>query len=121
MAPTPCGVRDTKSGGQARCVHPLGGQPGLPPRRLGNGVMAVRATKTQPKPPPNLSPPARKWWRTIADEFGITDAAGILILNTAAEAFDRMKEAQGTLARVGLTTTDRHGQLRAHPCTGIER
>ena len=54
----------------------------------------MRATKTEPKPPSNLSPPARKWWRTIADEYAIVDGAGLLILNTAAEAFDRMKEAQ---------------------------
>src|SRR5262245_3974597 len=32
-----------------------------------------------------------------------------------------MKEAQQTLAKKGLVTADRHGQLRAHPCCAVER
>jgi phage terminase small subunit len=83
----------------------------------------LRVQPRQPvaHPPVTLSPDAQTWWRQLCDEHDITDAGGILLLNTTLEAWDRMKEAQGVLAREGLTLPDRFGHLKPHPCSVIER
>jgi len=74
-----------------------------------------------PKPPPTLSAPARKFWRSIADEYDIRDSAGLAILNVAAGAFDRAAQAAKVIAREGLLVADRYGVQKPHPCTVIER
>ncbi|MFZ1429140.1 MAG: P27 family phage terminase small subunit [Geminicoccaceae bacterium] len=73
------------------------------------------------RPPQRLSAEARKAWRKLADEYGIADDAGLLILNTAFEAFDRMREAQAGIEKEGSTIVDRFGQLKAHPLLPVER
>jgi P27 family predicted phage terminase small subunit len=73
------------------------------------------------KPPKNLSRESRNLWRRIQDEYGITDEAGLLILATGLEAFDRMRLSQEILSNEGMTTTDRYGQPKAHPMTTVER
>jgi P27 family predicted phage terminase small subunit len=73
------------------------------------------------KAPKNLSREGKNLWRRIQDEYGITDEAGLLILATALESFDRMRQAQDILSNEGMTTTDRFGQARAHPAATIER
>ena len=79
-------------------------------------------TLTQsPKPPATLSAAGRKWWQRIQQEYQITSSGGLLVLTAASEAFDRMKEAQAVISKEGLTVTDRHGQIKVHPCTQIER
>jgi P27 family predicted phage terminase small subunit len=72
-------------------------------------------------PPKNLSREATKLWRKLQEEYGITDEAGLLILRTGLEAFDRMRQAQEILSNQGMTTTDRFGQPKAHPMTTVER
>ena len=42
-------------------------------------------------------------------------------MQTALEAFDRMRHAQSILAEAGTVISDRFGQQRAHPATIIER
>lgn len=74
-----------------------------------------------PKPPSNLSKEAGSWWAELTKEYVIDDHAGLLLLQTALEAFDRMREAQALLSEDGLTVTDRYGQFRPHPAAGIER
>ena len=37
------------------------------------------------------------------------------------EVFDRMRSAQGQIAKDGTTSTDRFGQLKAHPLLPTER
>jgi P27 family predicted phage terminase small subunit len=74
-----------------------------------------------PKPPKALSPAAKRWWRDIQSEFSIDDPGGLLILTTAAEAYDRMKGAQELIEREGLIARDRFGQPKAHPGVVIER
>lgn len=71
--------------------------------------------------PKTLSPSARKWWRLISDEYKINDPAGLLLLTSALEAFDRMREAQETLRSEGATIRDRFDQAKAHPATVTER
>ena len=73
------------------------------------------------KPPKGLSTAARRWWRQIQAEYGIEDPGGLLVLQSACEAFDRMRQAQAILKDEGVTTTDRFGQRRSHPAVTIER
>lgn len=77
--------------------------------------------KTNIKIPAGLSPAARVWWGKITDEYGITDAAGLLLLQNAMEAFDRMNQASDLIKKYGTLTFDRFKQLRANPACTIER
>lgn len=72
-------------------------------------------------PPKMLSAEARRWWRQIVAGYEIDDDAGQLILLTAMESFDRLRDCQKILAAEGLVCTDRFGQTRAHPLTAVER
>lgn len=54
-------------------------------------------------------------------EYGIEDQAGLLILQTALESFDRMRLAEAILKKDGMTIMDRFGQPKAHPMTVVER
>jgi P27 family predicted phage terminase small subunit len=76
--------------------------------------------KSNPNPPQNLSREAKAWWRKIVHEYGISDEAGLLLLQTALEAFDRMRGAQSAIAEDGLTVEDRYSQKKAHPAIAIE-
>ncbi len=57
--------------------------------------------KTSLNAPKHLSAAARKWWRAIMGEYQVEDAAGLLLLTTALEAFDRMKSAGAVLDQEG--------------------
>lgn len=72
-------------------------------------------------PPRSLSVEARRRWRALVEEYGIGDAGGVQILQTAMEAFDRMAGAQRQILKDGQTSTDRFGQIKAHPLLSVER
>ncbi len=74
-----------------------------------------------PRAPPGLSKTARMWWRKLVAEFEIEDPGGLLILETALRAHDRMIQARDWLDAEGLTVQDRFGQAKPHPCAVIER
>ena len=74
-----------------------------------------------PKPPSHLSPAARKWFREIAADYGITDRAGALLLAQAAECWDRAALCRETIASDGASVRDKWGQLKAHPLLAAER
>lgn len=71
--------------------------------------------------PPGLSDKAKNWWKKIISEYQIEDAAGLLLLETGLQAFDRMHEARELIAKHGAVTLDRFEQLRPNPATTIER
>jgi P27 family predicted phage terminase small subunit len=77
--------------------------------------------KSGTNPPRGLSPEAEAWRRKIVEGFEIDDNAGALILTTAMEALDRLRQAQKLIDREGITTTDRFGQVKQHPATMVER
>ena len=77
--------------------------------------------KSTVKAPPGLSASARAWWRKLSTEYQIKDTAGLLLLQTAMQAFDRMNEAAKLISTHGACTQDRFGQLRPNPATTIER
>lgn len=68
-----------------------------------------------------LSDEAKKLKKMIIADYSIDDAAGTRILDTACEAFDRMRGAQKVIERDGLTVMDRWGQVKAHPLCSVER
>jgi P27 family predicted phage terminase small subunit len=72
-------------------------------------------------PPKRLSAEARKSWQKVVDEYQIVDDTGLIILTTAFEAFDRMRSAQEQIKLEGMTSTDRFGQVKAHPLLTVER
>lgn len=71
--------------------------------------------------PKHLSAEARKWWDAIAEEYGIQDNGGRLLLQTALEAFDRMKSAAKRIDKDGAAVEDRFGQVKPHPLLPAER
>lgn len=73
------------------------------------------------RPPAHLSDEAKKLWRKICAEYDFSDQAGLLILQTAMEAFDRMRGAQAIVATEGATILDRFGQVKSHPILTAER
>ncbi len=82
----------------------------------------LKHSESQPsKPPKGLSREGARWWRRLTTEYEIGDEAGRLILMTAMEAFDRMRQAQAVLAKDGLVVTDRFAQKKAHPLCTVER
>lgn len=75
----------------------------------------------KPKAPKKLSAEAKKWWRWIQSEYEIDDKGGLLLLQTAMEAFDRMRCCQETIQAEGQTILDRFEQQKAHPLLAAER
>jgi P27 family predicted phage terminase small subunit len=71
--------------------------------------------------PSHLSPEAKGWWAAIVAEYEITDAAGLLLLQAAAEAFDRVRECQRAIADDGMVSVGSKRQSRAHPLLAVER
>lgn len=77
--------------------------------------------KSTPKTPADLSAEAAAWLARIVAEYDISDAAGVLLVQTAMQAFDRMRQAQELIVRYGAVTEDRFQQLRPNPACTIER
>ncbi len=71
--------------------------------------------------PKHLSKAGQHLWMELQQEYNIDDKAGLLLLTTACEAFDRMKQAADIIKKEGLHLPDRFGQFKAHPCATIER
>jgi P27 family predicted phage terminase small subunit len=84
--------------------------------------MPAKLIAFRSKPAPsNLSPEAQRWWRSIISEYGISDGAGLLLLQQALEAFDRVRGAQAQIAQDGLVSRGSKRQARAHPLLAVER
>jgi P27 family predicted phage terminase small subunit len=81
----------------------------------------LKMAERGPKPPPRLSKEAGEWWRKLTGLYNFDDPQ-LLVLQTALESFDRMREAQKALQRNGgLTIRDRFSQPKPHPATVVER
>lgn len=74
-----------------------------------------------PKPPAGLSAESRDWWRRLIAEYAIEDVAGLLLLQSALEARDRMQECQKAITRDGASVLDRWKQIKPHPLLPAER
>lgn len=77
--------------------------------------------KTATKAPAHLSAEARALWSRLLADYPLDDAAGLLLLQSACESFDRLQDARRTLAKEGAIVRDRWGQPKPHPAAGVER
>ncbi len=77
--------------------------------------------KPRQNAPAHLSPEAQDHWCRIVSEYQIIDAGGLLILTTAMESFDRMRQAQTIVAEHGAVLVADDGGLKANPAVAIER
>ena len=73
------------------------------------------------KSPQHLSKEAKTLWKRLLSEYAVTDEAGLLLLTTSMEAFDRMRDCQAAIKKEGLQLPDRFGNLKPHPLTGVEK
>lgn len=73
------------------------------------------------KSPSHLSKEAKSTWKKIISAYQIEDEAGLKILRTACEAFDRAQKCREQIDRDGLTVEDAKGQIKPHPLLPIER
>ena len=73
------------------------------------------------KAPKHLNVDAKRLWAKLQREYVIEDQGGLLLLQTAAEAFQRMRECQQRIESDGHVLTDRFGQPKAHPLLCVER
>lgn len=76
---------------------------------------------TAEKAPVGLSKTAISWWDKLLNEYSIDDQAGLLILETALRAMDRMAMAAALVDKHGAVTVDKFGQLKANPACAVER
>ena len=68
--------------------------------------------------PEHLSPESKAWFARIVAEFTMGDA-DLLVLQAAAEAWDRTQQARQILAADGLTFVDNRKAIRPHPAVQI--
>lgn len=76
---------------------------------------------TKPTAPKHLSTEARKMWARLTADYVLDDAGGMLLLQSACEAYDRLQEARRLIDKEGAVQRDRWGQAKPHPACGIER
>ena len=75
----------------------------------------------KPRAPKGFSNKAKKIFREIITEYGITDSGGLEILITGLKARDRGAEVAEKIKKQGVSFRDRFGQLRANPLLSVER
>src|SRR5262252_2491530 len=73
------------------------------------------------KPPRHLSAAGKTLWNDIVRQYRIADAAGLALVTTAAEALDRIREAQAAIRQHGALVADRYGGLKQNPACFLER
>jgi P27 family predicted phage terminase small subunit len=80
----------------------------------------VSASRPSHAPAPrHLSPEAAALWHRILRDFSL-EAHHLAILSSALEAHDRMRQAQASIADLGVVVSGRYGP-RANPAVAIER
>ena len=73
------------------------------------------------RPPKHLKQDGREFFKAVAQEYEIEDAAGLALLTTASECLDRMRAAQSAIAEHGEVIEDRYGGIKVHPACDLER
>jgi P27 family predicted phage terminase small subunit len=68
-----------------------------------------------------LSAEAQRLHDRVAREWNVVDAAGEMILMTACQALDRLRQAQALISEEGIITHDRFGQAKLNPACQIEK
>lgn len=76
---------------------------------------------TKHKAPKHLTAESSRLFEQTVGAYKIDDEAGRVVLLTACESLDRMRQAQAVIKREGLTIRDRHSIVRTHPAVQVER
>ncbi len=71
--------------------------------------------------PKHLSAEARRMFESLCAEYGIADTAGLRVLRTSLEAWDRCQSARRQIDQDGMVVKDKFGQLKPHPLLPTER
>jgi phage terminase small subunit len=72
-------------------------------------------------PPAHLGEAGTRLWSDIVRQYRIGDGAGLVLVTTAAECLDRMRQAQEAIREHGLLLADRYGGKRQNPACVVER
>jgi len=83
--------------------------------------LAAFPGKPLPKPPGHLKAAGRRLWTDIVTQYRIADGAGLALVTTAAEALDRIREAQAAIRKHGALVADRYGGVKQNPACFLER
>ncbi len=67
------------------------------------------------KAPKNLKKSGKKFWRTVLEEFTLSDSHDLERLQMACSCLDAIAEAQAQIAEDGPFIRDRYGQTKEHP------
>lgn len=73
-----------------------------------------------PHAPSKLSADSRKLWDAVVNEFEL-DEHHLQLLGRACDQNDRALAARKIIENEGVTTKDRFGQVKSHPCIDVER
>src|SRR6516162_9276966 len=73
-----------------------------------------------PPPPEHLSPTMRKWWTTVTHTY-VLEPHHLLLLENAADAWDRTVQARTVVQREGLSVSTGTGGTKKNPAVDIER
>ncbi len=84
-----------------------------------NSMPRLAKPQTQP-PPSHLKAAGREHWLSVLAMFTFSEH-DLPMLQSACEQLDRAAEAREIIAKDGVTTKDRFGQLKEHPACAIER
>lgn len=94
------------------------------PRRPAADIPPIKIVKTVPlelpPAPAHLSAAMQTWWNQVMADYAL-EAHHLLLLQGAAEAWDRLTEARTVLAAEGLTVATKDGSKKRHPAADIER
>jgi phage terminase small subunit len=71
--------------------------------------------------PEHLTDESKVIWGEILEEYVIEDSAGLKILQTALEAYDRAQKARATIDEQGMIFYDKFNQKKPHPLLSTER
>ncbi len=74
----------------------------------------------KPTPPKHLSREAKQLWHRLRVDYVLDDSAGLLLLQSALEAFDRLLQARQILAKEGIVAVDRFAQQKPHAAVQVE-
>jgi hypothetical protein len=72
------------------------------------------------EPPPHLGEDGRELWRSIMEQYQISDAGGLALLRTAAEAADRIASVRRQIDEKGELLVIK-GIPRINPLCAVER
>ncbi len=70
--------------------------------------------------PKHLRQDGQTFWLLLTEEYGITDAAGLALVTTAAECLDRQRQAQELIQVHGPCVETAAGGLKSNPACKLE-